>query len=367
MDNKLFISMCNKINCDTYEKIELALLAQGIGLYVASQYAAYQNYLSTIPLELACIGSTFGAIALMQANGEKYTKDIIKIKELYNEFIEKYNMLNKTFSLNNPVEIYTMFNYLLNKGYLSKDKIFNFKNDKEHVNGGIYGARILTGNGVCRHTASLLTDILSSYDIEAYNLRVCLNIPKINICAYVIDEEKYTLEELIEFAKEITSDEESLEYIINFIKKEVIDNKENIELSYKKTNSANIIRRILGNHLITTAYQNNKVYFLDPTHEKIYRKNQNRIELSDKEYGIILIKRDFDNFFNSKEENKCLKRKLKEKYSSETEEDIKRMVDKIQILCSQNIDIFEQFYQNNSELYYEITDKMKKIRTLKLK
>lgn len=131
------------------------------------------------------------------SHGKNYTKDIIKIRELYQEFIKNYNKLNKAFDLSNPIQIYTMFNYLLYKGYLSKDKEFQFSGKQARDINCLIGTNVIIGQAVCRHISAMLTDILNDYGIESSQLGVYSIGYNINININIIDKPKYTKEELI--------------------------------------------------------------------------------------------------------------------------------------------------------------------------
>lgn len=306
MDNKLFINMCNKINYDTYIKIKRYLAVQALSFGAASQIIEFQNPSDTLTLSLIGLASAVGASTLYELKGEQYTKDLSEIRELYKLFLEKYTNLNRAFSLENPIEIYTLFNYLLYGGYLSKNHKFRFEEQKECKNPIIFGAIIFSGKGVCRHAASLLTDILSSYEISSYNLPVCL------------------------------------------------DHSE-----------SSVIERIIGNHLITASYYDGKAYYLDPTHKNIYSRIEEEILLYDKKYGSIPLYK--TTMFNNNKERKELKQHLSNNYKCETKEEIKKLKNNAKKTYNKNRDIFEEFYKDNSELYDEVTNKMIKMRVLKTK
>ena len=127
-----------------------------------------------LAINLAVVGisnfySTFGPFM------RSLNKNRILVKELtllYREFLHNYSRLNKLFNFNNPVEIYTMFYYLLFRGYLSSHKTF-LKTDLVTTDlHNILGVNVLAGKSACRHNASLLADILENLGFEAYTLTV---------------------------------------------------------------------------------------------------------------------------------------------------------------------------------------------------
>ena len=64
--------------------------------------------------------------AIFSRNSESHTKEVQKIKTLYQEFLSEYVKLNRIFEFQNPIEIYTFYNKMLYDGYLSKNKEFHF-------------------------------------------------------------------------------------------------------------------------------------------------------------------------------------------------------------------------------------------------
>lgn len=116
------------------------------------------------------------------SNNKYLTKDVKLVRDLYQEFITNYNKLNKLFDLSNPIEIYTMFHYLLYKGYLSVDKNFMFSGKVAKDIEGLFGVDVIAGKGVCRHISSMLVDILNNYGIESGLLSVYFR--SYRLCTY---------------------------------------------------------------------------------------------------------------------------------------------------------------------------------------
>lgn len=103
---------------------------------------------------------------------------ILEIKGLYQEVIVNFVDLCEKLYLVTPLEMETLFNYMLLHGYLSSQK--KFSNTKELVvdKKEINGANVLAGEGVCRHISPMFKDILVMYGYEAYNLVCTLNLGK---------------------------------------------------------------------------------------------------------------------------------------------------------------------------------------------
>jgi len=122
------------------------------------------NTLVTLLLALPVVGSC----CYFKMSDNKYTKlqelnEYKECTELYDKFVTSIANLFEKLQIKNPLEIAVLYNYILEKGYLSKDSKYKyhiFKNEDELYH-ELLGTRITTGYGVCRHNASLLTDILN--------------------------------------------------------------------------------------------------------------------------------------------------------------------------------------------------------------
>lgn len=60
-----------------------------------------------------------------------------------------------------------------------------------------------------------------------------------------------------------------------------------------------------------------------------------------------------------------MREKLSQQYPSVTREEEKQMIEQTITDCKNNIDIFEQFYNENSELYSDISSKVLRIKKRK--
>lgn len=220
-----------------------------------------------------------------------YDKEYEQLDQIYNNFIDNYNNLNRTLDLQDPMDIFVMFSNLLASGYLSKDMKFEFDDNDSVLTLGInMGTVVFTGEAVCRHIATMLTDIFLNYNIEASNLSV-----------------KYDC--------------------------------------------------LISNHLITTAIFQNKKYFLDPTNFTIFvmnQKNSKKLICFDEE----LIVR--GNYLFSLFGINCLSASsiINSDLVCANLIDFKRSIKKIRRVFSANLDIINQFYNDNKELYMEANDKL---------
>lgn len=363
MENNSFKKICGTMNYHTYSNLEHFFEISGISAYLANHFLLSQYpTLSTATHTLAGFSIAI-YIAMTCSSGINYTKDITQIRELYQEFIAKYNKLNQIFDFNDPIQIYAMFRYLLWKDYLSVDKKFEFSESKSFIDmKGLYGANIISGDAVCRHISAMLVDILNQYGVEAWKLGVYSKVQTIRIG--LLDQPKYTKEELIELARTYSPDDEyTFKKITSFIEEFVENRKQNIELSSNMRDEKNPLKKVVGNHAITFAVKNGKSYFLDPTKIRTYRlyKNEKRV-LYDDEYGKIPIKAavsmvaaDASSYLNAR-------RNLLLQYPSIPLEEEQFLTSETLKICEGNIDLFDQFYNENKELYSELSNKVLSIR-----
>ena len=72
--------------------------------------------------------------AIFSRNSESHTKEVQKIKTLYQEFLSEYVKLNRIFEFQNPIEIYTFFTLTNYELFLLKylnDLLFHDKNNQD--------------------------------------------------------------------------------------------------------------------------------------------------------------------------------------------------------------------------------------------
>ena len=95
---------------------------------------------------------------------------INEIQKIYDEIIRHYSKLNEVFDFNNPVEIYALYVYAVEKGYLSFHHNFEYGQTDEDVEkeiSGLSGVEIILGHGVCRHFSGMLNDIFKESGVES--------------------------------------------------------------------------------------------------------------------------------------------------------------------------------------------------------
>lgn len=359
MGNNKFDKVCNNISYKAYKNLEKSSFISSLALGGTSAVLDLPGYIDN-SLSASAIGFLVFYMALSGSRGIDKTKDITEIKKLYNEFIKKYVKLNKDFDFNNPVQMLSMFNYLLYSGYLSRNKDFDFSKKGVADIKPIDGANINTGKGVCRHISSMFTDILNESGVDAS--RLCIYMPMPEITVKVLKEPKYSLEELYAIARERSLDVSTYELLMKLIKEYAIDKGESIELNFTQSDEKNPILKLLGNHTITFATANGIAYYLDPTQNGCYIEDESKEgKLRDAYQFTIDTKVPSSAIFNDKDSFKRLLEGVGKKGTLSMQEmgQIKRNTRRI---CEENTDIFEQFYRENSELYDDISEKVLKLK-----
>lgn len=287
--------LCNKISYNTYTAVDDILFYSGIGLLIGNMPIddPTVSYI-TIPIILT-------QAAIWWSNNVINTKEAVKIRDLYKEFLNNYIKLNDTFNFESPIQIYSMFDYLLKQGYLSKDKSFEFSRRKVLDIPGMLGISVITGKGVCRHISSTLNDILDGKGIKAYPLAVFDTLDKIKI------------------------------------------------------------KSLTGNHQISFVIDNEKSYFLDPTQSRILEVSDSNRKVLYDEIGKQKVKFIPLAYIN-KANPIGIKRDFNKQYPTIPREDADKIVSDTVSICKNNIDSLEKFYSENKELYDDISDKVLTLR-----
>lgn len=102
---------------------------------------------------------------------------INEIQKIYDEIIRHYSKLNRIFDFNNPVEIFALYVYAVEKGYLSFHHNFEHgqtDDDVEKEIFGLSGVEIILGHGVCRHFSAMLNDIFKESGVDSKKCYVFL-------------------------------------------------------------------------------------------------------------------------------------------------------------------------------------------------
>lgn len=280
----IFKEVYEKLDADTYRKIQKIGKLSTYGLVGTNIYLASQN----VQPNTLSLTATF----LLSASyfGVNYLYDrgrievIESIRELYQEFIKNYNEdINKTFRLSNPLEVYYVFNILLSNGYLSKNKEFHYYDNLIFADvENLLGTEIFSGISVCRHSSAMLSDILNEFGTPACQLGV-----------NVVNDDISTRRRLNPF--------------------------------------------VYANHAIVFATQDKKPYFLDPTINTAYmrdQENSNILYYDDDEKIRILINKNTSTIINITNKNyKLIRQNLLKQYPSVSLEEEQEKFKQLYAFC----------------------------------
>lgn len=353
-ENKIIQKVCSTMNYNTYNKVRNTIGLSSAGLLVSS-FIYPEMFVILFPSTYV-FTRTYNRLF----DGRDYTKDLSVIKKMYQEFLNNYNSLNKTFDLNNPVEVYTMFNYMLYRGYLSQNKHFEFSEGQARDLINLAGADVMTGQGVCRHVSSMLTDIFQIQGTEAFKLGVfCGNY---DVELEISETEKYNKEEVLNFIKIhwYNGEEQCNEMIehVNYL----LDNDRNVRLILKPTDDKVQMIEKLGNHAITYVFDGKNSYFLDATQARIYRPDTLNNGILYDEFGNVIIKTPATKGMNTSHDYYQLQKHILSNHPTISIEEEKTMIHNIFNICANNQDVFDKFYSENKDIYEEVTDKVLKIK-----
>lgn len=111
---------------------------------------------------------------LVEALRKKGVENSIVNSYVYTNYLSvlmNYKDLADELLLFNPIELSTLFSYLLWTGYFSRDKHNIYKNENAHLLSHIYPYTIMDGWGVCLNHSIMLADYLNLCGIDAVPLK----------------------------------------------------------------------------------------------------------------------------------------------------------------------------------------------------
>lgn len=311
----IFKEIYEKLDADTYRKIQKIGTLSTCGLVGTNIYLASQN-VQPNTLSLAAtflLSASYFGVNYLYDRGR--TEAIESISESYQEFIKNYNEdINKIFRLSNPLEVYYVFNILLSNGYLSKNKEFHYYYNPIFADvENLLGTEIFSGVSVCRHSSAMLVDILNEFGTSACRLGV-----------------------------NIVNDDISAKKMLNPF--------------------------AAANHAIVFATQDEKTYFLDPTVNTTYRRDQENPNVLYDNQRRVLINENLSTIMNIKNEDyKLIRQNLLRQYPSVSLEEEQETFKQLYAFCQLSAPYLEKFFVHNQELYRDIDDKLEKIKVKKRK
>lgn len=347
-----FYKPINMIDYDTLKKLNiwtfpLSIIGMACGIGFSNYYLFY----------LGLIGEYVDCY-LNNKESVYHVKELKELNMLYKEFLNNYHKLNQIFDLTSPLEIMLLYTYLLKNGYLSKGKTHEFSDYNDGKRFLIrYG--VFTGKSVCRHDGVLLRDILREENIKS---SILLNYNTDCALDYLKLKEIPCLKEKLE-ALEQTMDMSSEEFKTE-VEKIIPDDFDFERLSDDAFHLKEFSKYIL-NHLITMAQYNGKSYFMDATNDEVLRKRyiDGNLVLTSGFIACIPHTRFINRFYYDEVLDSRLKAKRILKGEDITREEETMLREKINGLSTNNRDIWERFYQENQELYSDISEELERVRS----
>lgn len=336
MENRLSAKLMNKINYNSYKIIqEIGLPSSAVNIFSSFLFSSEPTISNTLLLAGLC---QLGLTTLLRTGELKDLKDIKEIRDIYDNVIKNYIKVNKIFDLNTPVELYTMFDYCLHNGYLSRNKEYKARLDNVKDVMPIIGSNILAGKGVCRHISCMFRDVLNEAGFENEILGVYLGE------GFILDYLKNKISSVI--------DEEEL-------------SRAKIQLEQRTSNNDYLLKnQDDANHVINFVTHDGQKYFLDATNSRMYNLNPERdLSLCDNYDEFIKIYFESSLCYNRKCDLDELRRQILF-YSENQQENEEKRIATFSI-CKTNTDLFEKFYRENQEAYDEVSEKLARIKVKK--
>ncbi len=268
----------------------------------------------------------------------------------YNEFLTNYLNLSNHFYVDKPIEMFTMYNYMLHNGYLSLGNNFeliNYSNDISSNNGSI----VMTGEGDSKHISAMLRDIYIAQGLFSSTISTELTRK------YILKATDNLLKgqdpsEVYKLINGYTLNKEDREFYYKQLKKL----NYNLSLSKSYFDFEGKMNDKDSKHVITMVTRKNKNYFLDATQEKIYNLNEENTDLYDDDNNLKIIYKD-----TKKLEDQARVRKLRQNFNYRVIYEDIPMDDLIETF-EENIDIFDKFYKDNVHTYSEVSNKVLKYK-----
>lgn len=276
-----------------------------------------------------------------EANPYVRYKNILEYQEAYRSYYEVINNLSnmlEQLNWDNEAKIFAGYSYLLKNGYLSNNHEFCYSINSDSCFGHFLGSNVIDGFGDCKHINSFLTDLLNHNNYPAYNIGMNLTNSYIPLNSDGLNNNtEYDLVKEQEKEQKITQFREEYDKMYKFI--------EALVKLY--------IRRKKGpNHLVTLFSNDEYSYIMDAVNNAMFFVDDDKdVFCGDTYFSVSSL-----HYRNEKKIN--LSKLLK---MSPREEMIGKLEDYFQIYagCDECIDIFEKFYNDNKDLYREVSEKRK--------
>ena len=330
-------------NLEKIKLIETALLLGvpiGMLLFTNSpenvqQYSNWQQLIANrIPDDIA-LYTALAAIprltdALLTFRIEPSMSDYKEIESLYNNIVSNLAIFLKKLNILDPVEIFTVYQFMYRNGYLSYNHSFNYDISMKDL-AKLNGADVIRGTGVCRSIASFLTDLYKEMGYNSCNLLVNANSEILNNIDRKGNYPKWKISKKTNsFVKAIS----------------------------KMTNIASA-----SNHLITFVEKDDNSYIFDPTNDAFLIKGKkNELVLPNNKEGRMKISYIMNSFNRITGSNGNLESKSKIKNQLEKPsidyKEYENTYKNTLLFIKDNLLLFEEFYNKNFNLYVDLFQKI---------
>lgn len=262
---------------------------------------------------------------------EFITEEHKNVRTSYNEIIKSASDLFKLLGVdNNPVKSFALYVYLYRKGYFSCNHQFCYSQSGKDFS-RLSGADVVAGHGVCRAISSMFTDICNQIGMEASVTPIRVIPKKFN--------------NLVQLNP--------------------------VELNYDGRN--NLASKIIpylpvGNHVTSHISYNGLKYDFDPTNDILLTEKNGKLYVSDSSDSYVKhdkvisfipfllgqINFDIKGILGIKDIN----------MPTITHEEYVQLYREVLEIIKDNRDLFEQFYNDNKDKYYEVASTMNEQHSL---
>jgi len=321
-----------------YDKVVQSSKISGFYLFgtYASMGTTFFSFLNpifpemTLPMILSFSGFLSKFFKYYYKIDEKCVNSLeyLKLENNYYFLLNELKELLVDIEIENPMEIFAAYYYLVRNGFLSMDKTFYAdRNDKKFHT----PSSIIEGTGVCRHLSPFLTDLLNIFEYDAYNIGMYLR-DEDKLCVFN-DDFYYRFSSSNKTSEDILSKKDSHFYKL----------------------MSNLFFNLYGNHITTLLYDKNESYILDPMNNTFYLIKSHGASSFGKE-NLCPLK--YKKINDSKNISLLEKMRIYNASSSKIN-NIDYLVDEyygVRDRLDDYLETFERFYLEHKELYQEIVN-----------
>lgn len=311
----------------TIEDIRKVELVGALGISVLATLSRMDNDSLTFLIQNAdfinllnsIFNYTYTLDILTNQKTQKLTSDYKELDVLYQEAIKNISKFYEMLELNDPLSICGVYQYMYRKGYLSRNNYFEYSSNMKDL-ADLYGIDVIRGSGVCRSISSMLVDIYKKLGYESHGLAVRVEdgmLKEVNPNSYVPMNKNSNSKRLVKFAIGISS-------IFH-----------------------------IANHVITEVSTDSGKLLLCPTNCLVLQKEKNKITVANQPTSKVMYFNPIADMLTGIKSNPVTSFKEMNTVYTAPEEH-QEIMKSIARDCEFNKDLFEEFYQQNHELFEEI-------------